>query len=126
MLRTHTSSSSVRRPLASLFALALIFPLALGACATSVVDTLPTRTPHSTPGSGACPQESAASGFGSQTYTPLQMRVAYGVESLCQRGYTGKGQTVILIESFGSDTIQADLDAYSQRFNLPLTTVDVR
>jgi subtilase family serine protease len=54
------------------------------------------------------------------------MRVAYGVESLCQRGYTGKGQTVILIESFGSDTIQADLDAYSQRFNLPLTTVDVR
>jgi subtilase family serine protease len=54
------------------------------------------------------------------------MRVAYGVESLCQRGYTGTGQTVILIESFGSDTIQADLDAYSQRFNLPLTTVDVR
>jgi subtilase family serine protease len=33
---------------------------------------------------------------------------------------------VILIESFGSQTIQADLDAYSQRFNLPLTTVDVR
>jgi subtilase family serine protease len=54
------------------------------------------------------------------------MRIAYGVEPLCQQGYTGKGQTVILIESFGSPTIQADLDAYSQRFNLPLTTVEVR
>jgi subtilase family serine protease len=112
--------------MAPLLAILLIFPLALGACATTVVDTLPTNTPSSTPGSGACPKESASSGFSGLVYTPRQMRIAYGVESLCQQGYTGKGQTVILIESFGSQTIQADLDTYSRRFNLPLTTVDVR
>jgi subtilase family serine protease len=116
----------MRRRLAPLFALLLIFPLTLGACGTTMLDTAPTRTPTSAPGSGACPHESASSGFGGQTYTPRQIRIAYGVESLCQQGYTGKGQTVVLIESFGSSTIQADLDAYSRRFNLPLTTVDVR
>ena len=116
------TTPAARRRQASL--LALLLPLALSAC--SMADILPHGTPGGTPIRGVCPKESASSGFGGQTYTPRQMRVAYGVESLCQQGYTGKGQTVILIESFGSPTIQADLDAYSQRFNLPLTEVDVR
>jgi len=119
-----TISSAVRRRLASQFALLLLLPLALSAC--SVADILPHGTPGRTPDRGVCPQESASSGFGGQVYTPRQMRIAYGVESLCQQGYTGKGQTVVLIESFGSPTIQADLDAYSQRFKLPLTKVDMR
>ncbi len=122
-MRMPTTTPAVRRRQASLLALLLLLPLALSAC--SVADILPHGTPGRTPVRGVCPQESAASGFGGQAYTPRQMRIAYGVESLCQQGYTGKGQTVILIESFGSATIQADLDAYSRRFNLPLTTVDV-
>jgi subtilase family serine protease len=104
-----TPTPAVRRRLASLLALALTFPLALGACATSVVDKTPTKSPtkiaSSVAGSGVCPTESASSAFGGQTYTPRQMRVAYGVESLCQQGYTGKGQAVVLIESFGSPTM---------------------
>ena len=71
-----TTTPAMRRRLASLSAFVLIFPLALGACATSVVDTLPTRTPNPTPGSGACPTESASGGLGGQVYTPHQMRVA--------------------------------------------------
>jgi subtilase family serine protease len=114
----------VQRRQASLLALLLLLPLLLSAC--SMADILPHGTPGGAPIRGVCPQESASSAFGGQVYSPRQMRVAYGVESLCQQGFTGKGQTVILIESFGSPTIQADLDAYSQRFNLPLTTVDVR
>jgi subtilase family serine protease len=119
-----TTTPAVRRRLASLLALLLLTPLAFSAC--SAADILPHETSGSTTIRGVCPQESASSGFGGQVYTPRQMRIAYGVETLCQQGYTGKGQTVILIESFGSPTIQADLDAYSQRFNLPLTKVDVR
>jgi subtilase family serine protease len=119
-----TTTPAVRRRLASLLALMLLVPLALSAC--SMADILPHGTPGSTPVRGVCPQESAASGFGGHAYTPRQLRIAYGVEPLCQQGYTGKGQTVILIESFGSPTVQADLDAYSRRFGLPLTTVDVR
>jgi len=123
-MRMPTTTPAMRRRLASLLALLLLVPLALSAC--SVADILPDGAPGGTPVRGVCPKESASSGFGGRVYTPRQMRIAYGVESLCQQGYTGKGQTVILIESFGSPTIQADLDAYSQRFNLPLTTVDVR
>jgi subtilase family serine protease len=119
-----TTIPAMRRRLASLLALLLLLPLALSAC--SMADILPDAPRGSAPIRGVCPQESSSSGLGGQAYTPRQMRIAYGVESLCQQGYTGKGQTVILIESFGSPTIQADLDAYSQRFNLPLTTVDVR
>jgi subtilase family serine protease len=38
---------------------------------------------------------------------------------------TGKGQTVVIIDSFGSPTLQQDLDVFSDKFNLPKTTVKV-
>jgi subtilase family serine protease len=63
------------------------------------------------------------SGMGVNVYSPYQMRVAYGVESLYKQGMTGKGQTVVVIDSFGSPTLQSDLDVFSQKFNLPKTTV---
>ena len=37
-------------------------------------------------------------------YTPHALRVAYGLEALTEQGFTGKGQTVIDIVSFGSPT----------------------
>jgi subtilase family serine protease len=123
-MRMPTTIPALRRLQASLFALLLLLPLLLSAC--NMADILPHGTPGGAPIRGVCPQESASNGFGGQVYTPRQVRIAYGVESLCQQGYTGKGQTVVLIESFGSPTIQADLDAYSKRFSLPLLTVDVR
>lgn len=51
--------------------------------------------------------------------TPHSMRVAYGMESLIERGLTGKGETVVDIVSFGSPSLQRDLDVFDQRFNLP-------
>src|SRR5437660_9243218 len=51
--------------------------------------------------------------------TPQTMRQAYGINSLIQKGFTGKGQTVIDVVSFGSPTLQADLDVFDQTFNLP-------
>jgi subtilase family serine protease len=61
--------------------------------------------------------------MGQNVYSPYQLRVAYGVESLYKKGMTGKGQTVVVIDSFGSPSLQRDLDAFSQKFNLPKTTV---
>src|ERR1700694_6316169 len=55
--------------------------------------------------------------------TPRSMRVAYGVESLMQRGFTGKGQTVVDIVSFGSPTLQADMDIFDRQFYLPPITI---
>src|SRR4051794_3434000 len=51
--------------------------------------------------------------------TPQTMRQAYGLDSLIQRGFTGKGQTVIDVVSFGSPTLQQDMDVFDQTFNLP-------
>src|SRR5262249_29988033 len=58
--------------------------------------------------------------------SPRQMRIAYGVQSLCEQGYTGAGQTVVLIESFGSPRLQPDVDDFSKRFNLPPIKLDIR
>ena len=51
--------------------------------------------------------------------TPQSLRLAYGIDPLIQQGFTGKGQTVIDIVSFGSPTLQQDMDVFDQTFNLP-------
>lgn len=58
-------------------------------------------------------------------YTPHQLRVAYGVESLIEHGFTGKGQTIVDIVSFGSPTLQQDMDMFDKQFGLPPITVQV-
>ena len=57
--------------------------------------------------------------------TPHSLRVAYGVESLVERGFTGKGQTIIEIDSFGSPTLQQDVDAFDRQFGLPPIKIQV-
>jgi subtilase family serine protease len=51
--------------------------------------------------------------------TPHALRVAYGIEPLYEKGFAGKGQTVIDIVSFGSPTLQQDLARYDATFGLP-------
>ncbi len=58
-------------------------------------------------------------------YTPYRFQLAYGLRSLLDKGYTGKGQTIIDIVSFGSPTLQKDMDVFSQQFGLPQTTIQV-
>lgn len=55
--------------------------------------------------------------------TPGSMRAAYGITPLIQKGYTGQGQTIIDIVSFGSPTLQRDMDAFDQQFGLPPITI---
>ena len=55
--------------------------------------------------------------------TPQSMRIAYGLAPLIAKGFTGKGQTIVDIVSFGSPTLQQDMDTYDQQFNLPPITV---
>jgi len=56
-------------------------------------------------------------------YEPKQFLAAYGIDQLHARGITGKGQTIILVDSFGSPTMQQDLDHFSDTFGLPRTTI---
>jgi subtilase family serine protease len=61
----------------------------------------------------------------SNCQTPHSLRVAYGVESLMQRGYAGKGQTIVDIVSYGDPSLQQNMDTFDQEFGLPPITLQV-
>src|SRR5438309_514914 len=50
--------------------------------------------------------------LGLPCYSPQQIREAYGLTPLLNAGYTGAGQTIIIIDSFGSPTIEQDLKTF--------------
>lgn len=51
--------------------------------------------------------------------TPRQVRAAYGLGPLAARGIDGSGQTIVIVDSFGSPTIAADLAFFDHYFGLP-------
>ena len=97
-----------------------------GSGSTPTATKIPTRTPGAllTPASTSdlCP---TALGQSKSCYTPHALRVAYGIEALTEQGFTGKGQTVIDIVSFGSPTLQQDMDMFDRQFGLPSITLQV-
>jgi subtilase family serine protease len=52
-------------------------------------------------------------------YQPAQFQTAYDEQPLFARGITGRGQTIVIVDSFGSPTIQADLTTFDGQFGLP-------
>lgn len=87
-----------------------------------IIATTPAVTPIVDTSPLTCPPE--LSSF-HNCQTPRSMRIAYGVESLMERGLTGAGQTVVDIVSFGSPTLQQDMDIFDQQFGLPPITIKV-
>jgi subtilase family serine protease len=57
--------------------------------------------------------------FGFPCYSPQQMQTAYGLSSLLNAGYTGAGETIIIVVSFGSPTILQDLQTFDADYGLP-------
>ena len=54
-----------------------------------------------------------------QCLTPQQVQRAYNLTPLYKHGITGKGQTIVIVDSFGSPTIKKDLAVFDRQFNLP-------
>ncbi len=52
-------------------------------------------------------------------YTPQRVENAYNLAPLYKRGITGKGETIVIVDAFGSPTIQNDLKVFDKQFNLP-------
>ncbi|MGN6407308.1 MAG: S53 family peptidase [Curtobacterium sp.] len=63
--------------------------------------------------------------IGLSCYTPQQLQKAYDMGPLYQHGFTGKGKKVLIVDSYGSPTIQHDLDVFSDTFHLPRTHVQI-
>src|SRR6204780_3608833 len=55
----------------------------------------------------------------STCYSPQEMRRAYGLDGLIDAGMVGAGQTIVIIDSYGSPTINADLAAFDAGYGLP-------
>ena len=52
-------------------------------------------------------------------YSPTQIRAAYHLPALYARGITGAGETIVVVDSFGSPTIRSDLATFDQKFGYP-------
>lgn len=57
--------------------------------------------------------------FGSPCYSPQEVRQAYGITPLIDAGYNGTGETIVIIDSYGSPTVKADLKTFDEAFGLP-------
>jgi subtilase family serine protease len=56
--------------------------------------------------------------IGIACYSPNQYQQAYDMNPLYNAGLDGKGRTIVLVDSFGSPTIQSDLKQFHQDFGL--------
>jgi subtilase family serine protease len=57
--------------------------------------------------------------FGFHCYQPAQLAKAYNLAALHNAGITGLGRTIVIVDSFGSPTIEHDLHVFDQTFGLP-------
>jgi subtilase family serine protease len=57
--------------------------------------------------------------FDAPCYSPQEIRTAYGLNGLINAGMVGAGETIVIIDSYGSPTIAADLATFDQGYGLP-------
>jgi subtilase family serine protease len=115
------------RALPVLAAAALIIsmvPAAAGAArAGSVASPSLVRGPQAIPANVAGPNYGLFScqvGLSTgQCYDPYQMRHAYGVDNLIAAGFTGKGETIIIVDAYQSPNIVAQLNYFDTFYGLP-------
>ncbi len=55
-------------------------------------------------------------------YSPAQMRRAYGFDLLSG---DGTGQTIAIVDAYGSPTVQADLNVFCATYGIPTTTINI-
>ncbi len=51
-------------------------------------------------------------------YTPNQVEIAYNMKALYAEGDEGQGETIVIVDSFGSPTIETDLMRFDKAFHL--------
>lgn len=75
--------------------------------------------PHSSTDSSAPADSFCLDTFGVACYSPQQIRKAYGLTGILDAGYTGVGQTIVIVDSFGAPTIAQDLSTFDEGYGLP-------
>jgi subtilase family serine protease len=57
--------------------------------------------------------------LGIRCYSPLQYHVAYDLNRLYREGITGAGETILIVDSYGSPTIRHDVATFDAEYGLP-------
>lgn len=103
---------------AAVCAVVIVASLAAAAPSGAAVDgpslaALVTPFP-SPPSPGQCVEN-----WGVPCFSPQVIESVYGMTPLYTRGLTGKGRTIVIVDSFGSPTIASDLAHFDAGFGLP-------
>ncbi len=94
----------------------LLSPVA-GAAVVAVYPTVADYTQLTT--SAVPPTQAQCASAGRRCFSPQAIRAAYNVGPLHTAGYDGRGQTIAIVDSYGSDTIAHDLHVFNSAFGLP-------
>jgi subtilase family serine protease len=113
--------------LAAVSALSVSATTAVAAAHQATVKVIPASSGHISAKTAVTPLPTSQcqTVYGINCYSPLQYRTAYNLNSLYKRGITGKGRTIVIVDSFGSPTIQHDLETFDAQWGLPNTTVQI-
>ncbi len=57
--------------------------------------------------------------FGIACYEPFQIQRAYNLAPLFSRGIEGQGETIVIVDAFGSPSIESDLNTFDSQLGLP-------
>lgn len=63
-----------------------------------------------------------SSSSGPVGYTPAQIIKAYGINNVSE---TGAGETIAIVDAYGSPTMQKDLNAFSSKFGIPSANLTI-
>ena len=55
-------------------------------------------------------------------YNASQMQAVYGLPAVYKAGFKGEGQTIVIVDAFGSPTLMSDANEFNKLNNLPLFT----
>jgi subtilase family serine protease len=93
----------------------------------AAVRVIPAITDHVLAANLSFPPDTAycQSHLGISCYSPIQYQRAYDLAPLYQRGVTGKGRTIAIIDSFGSPTIANDLHVFDQNYGLSDPSLEI-
>jgi subtilase family serine protease len=64
------------------------------------------------------PTQAQCNSVGRRCFNPQSTRAAYNLAPLYAAGHDGRGVTIAIVDSYGSDTIAHDLHVYNQTFGL--------
>jgi subtilase family serine protease len=65
------------------------------------------------------PTQAQCAAISRRCFSPSAIQTSYNLTPLYARGLNGKGQTIVLVDSFGSATIRSDLNVFNSQFGLP-------